>query len=229
MAKWPQRNPLRLLFEWRGWKSTLSPSFITFSEREPFLRGFLWWTFWSQRSQRCIGISKVCGRSFGSLQRKLAICEETLCSPLFQSLSNLPLVDQALLNLATRWRFLTPDYCKILLIWPWTKVLKVSIVKIYVKSNLDTYNILQIPFKMFFKATYHTWNRIFSSSSVLWCIVLTEVSFLMVPVFCDQVVAKLVVQSDTGKRNLEISLDIVRENCTERFYIVSSVGFQQMH
>ena len=33
VAKWPQRNPLRLLFQWRGWKSTLSPSFITFSER----------------------------------------------------------------------------------------------------------------------------------------------------------------------------------------------------
>ena len=161
MAKWPQGNPLRLLFWWRGWKSTLSPSFITFSEREPFLRGFLWWNFWGFWSQKYVGVSKVCGRSFGSLRRKLAICEETLCSPLFQSLSNLPLVDQALLNLATRWRSSTPDYCKILLIWPWTKVLKVSIVKIYVKSNVDTYNILQIPYKMFFKATYHTWNRIF--------------------------------------------------------------------
>ena len=138
VAKWPQRHPLRYLFQWKGWKSTLSPSFITFSEREPFLRGFLWWLFWSQR---CIGVSKVCGRSFGSLRRKLAICEETLCSPLFQSLSNLPLVDQALLNLATRWRSSTPDYCKILLISPWTKVLKVCMDKIYVISNLDAYKI----------------------------------------------------------------------------------------
>ena len=50
----------------------------------------------------------------------------------------------------------------------------------------------------------------------------------MVPVFCDQVVAMLVVKSDTGKRNLAISLDIVREKCTGRFYIVGSEGFQQM-
>ena len=128
VAKWPQRHPLRYLFQWKGWKSTLSSPFITFSEREPFLRGFLWWTFWSQRSQRCIGVSKVCGRSFRSLPRKLMICQETLCSPLFHSLSNLPLVDSALLNLTTRWRSSTPDYCKILLISPWTKVLKVSIV-----------------------------------------------------------------------------------------------------
>ena len=55
---------------------------------------------------------------------------------------------------------------------------------------------------------------------------LTKVSFLMVPVFCDQVVAMLVVKSDTGKRNLAISLDIVREKCTGRFYIVGSEGFQ---
>ena len=50
----------------------------------------------------------------------------------------------------------------------------------------------------------------------------------MVPVFCDQVVAMLVVKSDTGKRNLAISLDIVREKCTGRFYIVDSGGVQQM-
>ena len=57
---------------------------------------------------------------------------------------------------------------------------------------------------------------------------LIEVSILMVPVFCDQVVTMLVVESDTGKRNLEFSLDIVREKCTGRFYIVGSEGFQQM-
>ena len=50
----------------------------------------------------------------------------------------------------------------------------------------------------------------------------------MVPAFCDQVVAMLVVKSDTGKRNLAISLDIVREKCTGRIYIVGSEGFQQM-
>ena len=74
-------------------------------------------------------------------RKKLAICEETLCSPLFHSLSNLLLVDQALLNLNTSWRFSSPNYCKILLISPWTKVLKVCMDKIYVVSNLDAYKI----------------------------------------------------------------------------------------
>ena len=32
VAKLPQRNPLRYLFQWKGQKSTLSPSFITFIE-----------------------------------------------------------------------------------------------------------------------------------------------------------------------------------------------------
>ena len=50
----------------------------------------------------------------------------------------------------------------------------------------------------------------------------------MVPVFCDQVVAMLVDESDTGKGNLEIPLDIVQEKCTGRFYIVGFEGFQQM-
>ena len=38
----------------------------------------------------------------------------------------------------------------------------------------------------------------------------------MVPAFCAQVVAKLVVEPGTGKRNLEISLDIVQKKCTGR-------------
>ena len=71
---------------------------------------------------------------------------------------------------------------------------------------------------MFFKATYHTWKRIFSSSSVFWCTILTEVSFLMVPVFCDKIIAMLVVECDTGKRNHEIPLDIVQEKCTGRSF-----------
>ena len=62
VAKLPQRNPLQYLFQWKGQKSTLSPSFITFSEREPFLRGFLWWTFWTFWSQRCIWVSKRWGK-----------------------------------------------------------------------------------------------------------------------------------------------------------------------
>ena len=58
VSKWPQHNPLRYLFQFKGWKSPLSPSFVTFSEREPFLRGFLCWCFWCFLSQRCIGVSK---------------------------------------------------------------------------------------------------------------------------------------------------------------------------
>ena len=50
----------------------------------------------------------------------------------------------------------------------------------------------------------------------------------MVLAFCDQVVAKLVVESSTEKRNLKISLDIVEEKCTGIFHIVGSEGFQQM-
>ena len=38
----------------------------------------------------------------------------------------------------------------------------------------------------------------------------------MVPAFCDQFVAKLVVGSDTGKKNLNISSYIVREKSTWR-------------
>ena len=48
----------------------------------------------------------------------------------------------------------------------------------------------------------------------------------MVPAFCDQVVAKLIAEPDTGKVNLEISYDIVREICTGRFYIVSLEEFR---
>ena len=48
----------------------------------------------------------------------------------------------------------------------------------------------------------------------------------MVPAFYDQVVAKLVVEPDTGKRNIEISLDTVREIFTGQFYIVGSEEFR---
>ena len=73
VAKLPQRNPLQYLFQWKGQKSTLSPSFITFSEREPFLRGFLCWEIWGFWSQRCVGFSKTCDTSFGRCLRKLTI------------------------------------------------------------------------------------------------------------------------------------------------------------
>ena len=37
------------------------------------------------------------------------------------------------------------------------------------------------------------------------------------------------VESCTGKRNLEIPLDISREKSTGKFYIVGSEGFHEMH
>ena len=62
VSKWPQRNPLRYLFQFHGWKSALSPFFIKFSEREPVFRGFLCWWFWCFWSQRCIGVSRRWGK-----------------------------------------------------------------------------------------------------------------------------------------------------------------------
>ena len=51
----------------------------------------------------------------------------------------------------------------------------------------------------------------------------------MVPDLCDQVVAKLDEESYTEKRNLKISLDIVWEKCSMRFYILESEGFHSMY
>ena len=73
VSKSSQRNPLRFPFAWKGWKSTLSSSFIAFSEREPFLRGFLCWLFWLFWSQRCIWVSSQCAKSFIRLARSVAI------------------------------------------------------------------------------------------------------------------------------------------------------------
>ena len=95
MAKWPQRNPLRLLFQWRGWKSTLSASFITFSEREPFFRGFLWWNSCNYWSQRCIGVSEQCETSCRSFWRNLAISEEISWAYSFKFASSSPSVSKS--------------------------------------------------------------------------------------------------------------------------------------
>ena len=51
-------------------------------------------------------------------------------------------------------------------------------------------------------------------------------SYLIVLGFCDQVVAKLDEESCTGKRNLALQLEVVREFCTVRFYIAGSEEFQ---
>ena len=47
-------------------------------------------------------------------------------------------------------------------------------------------------------------------------------SLLLVSAVCDQNVVKQAVECCTGERNLEIPLDIVREKCTWRFYILDS-------
>ena len=129
VSKWPQHNPLRYLFQFKGWKSPLSPSFVTFSEREPFLRGFFCWYFWCFWSQRCIGVSKrwwkkkiSTGSQFDHFPLKF--CEHTL--------SNLLPPAQAFSNPATRWRSSMPDPCKTMLIQTWTKVLKDCITSIYI-------------------------------------------------------------------------------------------------
>ena len=51
---------------------------------------------------------------------------------------------------------------------------------------------------------------------------------MVVPAFCDQVVAKLDEESCIGKRNLEVWLDFAQEKCTGRFYIEGSEGFHEM-
>ena len=75
---------------------------------------------------------------------------------------------------------------------------------------------------MFFKALYHISERVFQ----FYATGVGKISFWKVPDFCDQVAAKVVNESDTGIRSLEISLDTVREICTRRFYIVGSVEFR---
>ena len=112
VAKWPQLNPLRCLFQWKGWKSTRSPYFISFSEREPVLRGFLCGSLGSFWSQRWIGVKETCGRSFRSFWRNLTISEEILWGYSFKSAS----CDYIVLNPATRWRSSTPDPCKTMLV-----------------------------------------------------------------------------------------------------------------
>ena len=52
-----------------------------------------------------------------------------------------------------------------------------------------------------------------------------KVSFLIVLDFCDQVLAMLNDESCTGKKNLALPLEVVREFCTAIFYIVVSEEF----
>ena len=73
VSKSSQRNPLRFPFAWKGRKSTLSSSFIAFSEREPFLRGFLCGKCGKFLPQRCIWVSSQCAKSFIRFRRLVAI------------------------------------------------------------------------------------------------------------------------------------------------------------
>ena len=72
---------------------------------------------------------------------------------------------------------------------------------------------------MFFKAAFHISKGVFQ---VYDTGVSDSFSLLMVSAVCDQDVVKQAVECCTGERNLEIPLDIVRETCTGRFYILDS-------
>ena len=128
VSKWPQHNPLRYLFQFKGWKSPLSPSFVTFSEREPFLRGFLCWYFWVFLYQRCIGVSKRWWKKKISTGSQFDHFPLKFCEP---TLSNLLPPAQLFSYLATRWRSSTNVSCNTLLVSPLTKVLKVCKYKCY--------------------------------------------------------------------------------------------------
>ena len=70
-----------------------------------------------------------------------------------------------------------------------------------------------------------------STSHVKSCfsVIMTRVwkgSYLIVPGFCDQVLAKLDVEFCSGTRNLALPLEVVREFCTVRFDIVGSEELQ---
>ena len=85
VSKWPEDHPLRHLFQSGGWMSTLSSSFITFSEREPLFWFLLLWNFWRFLSQRCIGVLETPGKNFRSFWRNLTISEEILWDYSFKS------------------------------------------------------------------------------------------------------------------------------------------------
>ena len=82
--------------------------------------------------------------------------------------------------------------------------------------------------------SFTLFHHVFWKRTIFGGVPLLELLELWVPkvivsAFCDQVIAKQAVESCTGKRNLEISLGIVWEKCTERFFIVGSEGFHAMH
>ena len=66
--KSPQRNALRFIFCRRRRRRL----FVAFSEREPFLRGFL--CVWSVLPKSCIWVSRTCAKNFRRLLRLVAIC-----------------------------------------------------------------------------------------------------------------------------------------------------------
>ena len=140
---------------------------------------------------------------------------------MWPTLSNLLPTAEAFSNLATRWQFSTPDSCKTLLISSLTKVWIFFRYRYYfsnqswfvehsIKNQMNFFqrNISQL--SVCFSALLHKGLKIFNSDGATflrstWLINLEQ------------------------KKNHKISVDIVREMCTVRFYIVSSEGFQQMH
>ena len=62
VSKWLEDHPLRYLFQYEGRKSTLSTSFIAFSETEPLFLFLLHGICGTFLPNRWIGVSKTCGR-----------------------------------------------------------------------------------------------------------------------------------------------------------------------
>ena len=125
MAKWPQQNPLRLLFSEEVERVLFHPLSSRFLKESHFWGG-------------------SCGGQFGHFGPKGALGSQNNVEEVAEvseeiwrflkkfrepTLSNLFHPARLFLNPATRWRPSTTESCKTLLISTWTKVLKVCELK----------------------------------------------------------------------------------------------------
>ena len=137
VAKLLQRNPLRYLFQWKGQKSTLSPSFITFSAREPFWGGSCVGQFGLFGPKGALGSQRHVEEFSGVCEENCRFAKKLCVTYSFYLLLSAWLFS----NPTTRWRSSTHVLCNTLLISPWTKVLKVVNWNINFLVNLDMYKI----------------------------------------------------------------------------------------
>ena len=151
-------------------------------------------SFWSQR---CVEVSKTCGRSFITLQRNFV--QLTL-----STLSNQLLVAQVFLNLTNRWRSLTPDNAGICWIHLEQRCLKFVYVKYIFQNNIGTYETHEIPWYTFFKGKYHRRNCVFQFYDN----------------FCDYVVAKLA----QGKEILKLQNSAEKLYLCLSLFVPSRIG-----